>query len=100
MLYLQRWYKPCHLQVIFNGPKTRQQCVNTAPMFPCNVLSDPSCYIFYADIDECESNGATLCPKTHQECVNTEGGYQCNCLDGYEWNDDTQQCDGNYSIFL
>ncbi len=20
MLYLERWYKPCHLQVIFNGP--------------------------------------------------------------------------------
>ncbi len=20
MLYLERWHKPCHLQVIFNGP--------------------------------------------------------------------------------
>ncbi len=24
MLYLERWYKPCHLQVIFNGPSIKR----------------------------------------------------------------------------
>ncbi len=24
MLYLERWYKPCHLQVMFNGPSIKK----------------------------------------------------------------------------
>ena len=39
------------------------------------------------DIDECLYN---RCPSDY-DCVNSIGSYFCNCLDGFAYNEDTQE---------
>ena len=45
------------------------------------------------DIDECLYN---RCPSDY-DCVNSIGSYFCNCLDGFAYNEDTQE--GFYNEF-
>ena len=44
------------------------------------------------DIDEC-ALGISHC---EQLCSNTDGSYECGCWIGYEWNYETQSCDGEW----
>ncbi len=38
MLYLERWYKPCHLQVIFNGPSIKNVAKYT--IYICTLVKN------------------------------------------------------------
>ena len=42
------------------------------------------------DIDECSEN-ETICD---QLCINTDGSFLCSCLEGYEFMEETNQCEG------
>lgn len=46
-------------------------------------------YTHYADIDECEHSGGSLCDH---ECVNTVGSFLCRCRTGYILAPDQRSC--------
>jgi Coagulation Factor Xa inhibitory site len=49
-------------------------------------------YLCITDINECNSTNGNC----SHECWNFPGGYKCSCNDGYNLNDDTRTCDGDY----
>ena len=73
-----------------------QRCVGVGVVVVVIVVVGIISQYFFPDIDECAVNGLTLCDTelTGRECNNTPGSYLCVCQEGYEFNEQDQQCIG------
>jgi hypothetical protein len=52
----------------------------------------------FSDINECATEGATLCPSANNVvCQNTEGSYKCKCADENQYQQiEENKCKGEY----
>ena len=46
------------------------------------------------DVNECMEDSHS-CDEENQICYNTDGGYSCLCKDGFDFNVNGTQCEGN-----
>ena len=51
----------------------------------------------HADINECSQNETNACD---QLCINTDGSFMCACEEGYEFNEETNQCEGDCNVII
>ena len=87
---INSWYNPypvsgiTYIQ-IYTGTVSIQFCDTTIYHPPLDIVMVFTLYhqvllIFYADVDECETNGT--CPE-HSTCLNTFGSFVCTCKEGF-----------------
>ncbi|KAK2186088.1 hypothetical protein NP493_204g12032 [Ridgeia piscesae] len=77
------------------GCDVNADCLNTDGSYSCKCkygyAGDGVTCSALCDVDECATEGPTLCPSDAL-CVNTVGSYYCRCKVGYELNKEGTAC--------
>ena len=64
----------------FSGVLQNHMVKKIAPKYVYNSWQSIKCFLYFPDIDECDS----IPCQNNAACIDEVNGYSCSCLPGYE----------------